>query len=118
MNRRYMIIARAAEGGMRDAFSLLDQAVSFSSEEVTVEDALTVTGSVSQAFLSRLAKAIYEKDVAGSLRVLDELLAMGKDPARFIEDMIYYFRDMLLYQAAPSLADTFERALMIHNLRN
>ena len=106
------IIARAAEGGMRDALSLLDQAISFSSEEVTVEDALTVTGSVSQAFLSRLAKAIHEKDVAGSLRVLDELLAMGKDPARFIEDMIYYFRDMLLYQAAPSLADTFERALI------
>ena len=37
---------------------------------------------------------------------------MGKDPARFIEDMIYYFRDMLLYQAAPSLADTFERVLI------
>lgn len=106
------IIARAAEGGMRDALSLLDQAISFSSEEVTVEDALTVTGSVSQTFLSRLAKAIHEKDVAGSLQVLDELLAMGKDPARFIEDMIYYFRDMLLFQAAPSLADTFERALI------
>lgn len=106
------IIARAAEGGMRDALSLLDQAISFSSEEVTVEDALTVTGSVSQAFLSRLAKAIHEKDVAGSLQVLDELLAMGKDPARFIEDMIYYFRDMLLFQAAPSLADTFERVLI------
>jgi DNA polymerase-3 subunit gamma/tau len=106
------IIARAAEGGMRDALSLLDQAISFSSEEVTVEDALTVTGSVSQAFLSRLAKAIHEKDVAGSLQVLDELLAMGKDPARFIEDIIYYFRDMLLFQAAPSLADTFERVLI------
>ena len=106
------IIARAAEGGMRDALSLLDQAISFSSDEVTVEDALTVTGSVSQTFLSRLAKAIHEKDVAGSLQVLDELLAMGKDPARFIEDMIYYFRDMLLYQAAPSLADTFERVLI------
>ena len=46
------------------------------------------------------------------LQVLDELLAMGKDPARFIEDMIYYFRDMLLYQAAPSFADTFERVLI------
>lgn len=106
------IIARAAEGGMRDALSLLDQAISFSSDKVTVEDALTVTGSVSQTFLSRLAKAIHEKDVAGSLQVLDELLALGKDPARFIEDMIYYFRDMLLYQAAPSLADTFERVLI------
>ncbi|MFI8496662.1 DNA polymerase III subunit gamma/tau [Peribacillus butanolivorans] len=106
------IIARAAEGGMRDALSLLDQAISFSSETVSVEDALTVTGSVSQAFLSRLAKAIYDKEVAVALEVLDELLAMGKDPARFIEDMIYYFRDMLLYQTAPALAESFERVLI------
>ena len=106
------IIARAAEGGMRDALSLLDQAISFSSETVSVEDALTVTGSVSQAFLSRLAKAIYDKEVAVALEVLEELLAMGKDPARFIEDMIYYFRDMLLYQTAPALAESFERVLI------
>ncbi|PRS23534.1 DNA polymerase III subunit gamma/tau [Bacillus sp. RJGP41] len=106
------IIARAAEGGMRDALSLLDQAISFSSETVSVEDALTVTGSVSQAFLSRLAKAIYDKEVAVALEVLEELLAMGKDPARFIEDMIYYFRDMLLFQTAPALAESFERVLI------
>ena len=55
------IIARAAEGGMRDALSLLDQAISFSSDEVTVEDALTVTGSVSQTFLSRLLKRYMKK---------------------------------------------------------
>ena len=106
------IIARAAEGGMRDALSLLDQAISFSEETVSVEDALTVTGSVSQAFLSRLAKAIYDKEVAVALEVLEELLAMGKDPARFIEDMIYYFRDMLLYQTAPALEESLERVLI------
>lgn len=106
------IIAQAAEGGMRDALSLLDQAISFSTNEVTVEDALTVTGSVSQEYLSRLAKSLNEKDVVTSLQILDELLAMGKDPVRFIEDMIYYFRDMLLFQAAPSLADSFERVLI------
>ena len=48
---------------MRDALSLLDQAISFSNEKVTVEDALTVTGAVSQVFLINLAKAIKEKDV-------------------------------------------------------
>ncbi|MDQ0221418.1 DNA polymerase III subunit gamma/tau [Peribacillus cavernae] len=106
------IIARAAEGGMRDALSLLDQAISFSEDEVTVEDALTVTGSVSQAFLSRLAKALYEKDVTNVLQILEELLSMGKDPSRFIEDMIFFFRDMLLYQTAPGLADSFERAMI------
>ncbi|RFU71527.1 DNA polymerase III subunit gamma/tau [Peribacillus saganii] len=106
------IIARAAEGGMRDALSLLDQAISFSSDKVTVEDALTVTGSVSQAFLSRLAKAIFGKDVTSALQVLEELLAMGKDPSRFIEDMTFYFRDMLLYQTAPTLAESFERVMI------
>ena len=46
------VIARAAEGGMRDALSLLDQAISFGSDRVTMEDALTVTGAVSQSFLT------------------------------------------------------------------
>lgn len=55
------VIARAAEGGMRDALSLLDQAISFSRDRVTIEDALTVTGSVSQGFLNKLARAIYKK---------------------------------------------------------
>ena len=62
------IIARAAEGGMRDALSLLDQAISFSSEDrVTVEDALTVTGAVSQVFLLKLAKAVNNRNVVSGL---------------------------------------------------
>ena len=82
------MIARAAEGGMRDALSLLDQAISFSRGQCDVEDALTVTGSVSQGFLNKLAKQFIEKDVASGLEALDELLFHGKDPSRFIEDLI------------------------------
>ena len=103
------VIARAAEGGMRDALSLLDQAISFGSDNITLEDALTVTGAVSQSFLTKIVKAIYERDTAEALNQLQELLAMGKDPIRFVEDMILYFRDMLLYQAAPELEDSMER---------
>ena len=66
--RALQMIARAAEGGMRDALSLLDQAISFSQDQVTIEDALTVTGSVSQAFLNKLAHAFQEKNVAERLR--------------------------------------------------
>ena len=73
------IIAKAAEGGMRDALSLLDQAISFSQDRVTLEDALTVTGSVSQGFLNRLARAIINKDTASGLEALENLLANGKD---------------------------------------
>ncbi|MBS4210769.1 DNA polymerase III subunit gamma/tau [Bacillus sp. FJAT-50079] len=106
------VIARAAEGGMRDALSLLDQAVSFSDERVTVEDALAVTGSVAQSYLNRLGKAVYEKDTPMALEALEELMLEGKDPARFAEDMILYFRDMLLYKTAPTLEESLERAML------
>lgn len=107
------IIARAAEGGMRDALSLLDQAISFSTNErVTVEDALTVTGSVSQMFINDLVYAIHQKDVSKALNLLKELLSLGKDPVRLIEDLILYFRDMLLFQVSSQLADSFERVLV------
>ncbi|SDN94125.1 DNA polymerase III subunit gamma/tau [Bacillus sp. OK048] len=111
------MIARAAEGGMRDALSLLDQAISFSQERVTVEDALTVTGSVSQGFLNKLAKAVIEKDVASGLGALEELLFHGKDPARFIEDFILFYRDMLLYKTAPNLEESLDRVLLDEEFR-
>lgn len=117
-DKALQIIARAAEGGMRDALSLLDQAISFSDEKVMVEDALTVTGSVSQGFLHRLATAIKQKDAAAGLEALEELLAQGKDPARFIEDFILYYRDMLLYKSAPNLEESFERVMLDEEFLN
>jgi DNA polymerase-3 subunit gamma/tau len=106
------IIARAAEGGMRDALSLLDQAISFSQDKVTVDDALSVTGAVSQGFLNKLARAVRERDAASGLEFLEELLFQGKDPSRFIEDFILYYRDMLLYKAAPRLEESLERVML------
>jgi DNA polymerase-3 subunit gamma/tau len=103
-------VARAAEGGMRDALSLLDQAISYSDNRVTVDDVLAITGAVSQSFLSDIAKAFLDSDVVGALRSVEKLMETGKDPARFIADLIYYFRDMLLYQTAPGLEEVLERA--------
>ncbi|RBP86074.1 DNA polymerase-3 subunit gamma/tau [Cytobacillus firmus] len=106
------IIARAAEGGMRDALSLLDQAISFSQDRVTVDDALSVTGAVSQGFLNKLARAVKDRDAASGLEFLEDLLFQGKDPSRFIEDFILYYRDMLLYKAAPRLEESLERVML------
>lgn len=106
------VIARAAEGGMRDALSLLDQAISFSEEKVTVDDALTVTGAVSQDFLNKLARAVKDRDAASGLEFLEELLFQGKDPSRFVEDFILFYRDMLLYKAAPRLEESLERVML------
>ncbi|EIT83794.1 DNA polymerase III subunits gamma and tau [Fictibacillus macauensis ZFHKF-1] len=103
------LLARAAEGGMRDALSLLDQAISYSENEVTIDDVLAVTGAVSQGFLSKVAQAFQEKDVAKALHTAGQLLAEGKDPVRFITDLIYYYRDMLLYKTAPNLEEILDR---------
>ncbi|PFN74930.1 DNA polymerase III subunit gamma/tau [Bacillus sp. AFS076308] len=111
------MIARAAEGGMRDALSLLDQAISYSQDRVTLEDALTVTGSVSQGFLNKLAHAFQESDVASGLEALDELLFHGKDPSRFMEDLILFYRDMLLYKTAPNLEESLERVMLDEDFR-
>jgi len=111
------LIARAAEGGMRDALSLLDQAISFSGDRVTIDDALTVTGSVSQGLLNKIAVAFNEKDVAGGLEALEELLFHGKDPVRFIEDLILFYRDMLLYKTAPKLQESLERIMLDDDFR-
>ncbi|MFD3450476.1 DNA polymerase III subunit gamma/tau [Microbacteriaceae bacterium 4G12] len=111
------IVARAAEGGMRDALSLLDQAISYSEGEITAEDVLAVTGSVSQKYLSDLVRCIYENDVPQALRIVDKIVNQGKDPLRFMEDFIYYYRDMLLYQTSPQLEDMLERVIADEEFR-
>ncbi|KIL52643.1 DNA polymerase III subunit gamma/tau [Jeotgalibacillus soli] len=111
------VIARAAEGGMRDALSLLDQAISFSQDQVTVEDALTVTGSIGQDRLNRLAQAIYRQDVSMAIETIDELLQQGKDPVRLTEDLILFCRDLLVYKTAPNLEESMERVLSDDDFR-
>jgi DNA polymerase-3 subunit gamma/tau len=104
------VIAQAASGGMRDALSMLDQVVSFSGEEMTVNDALLVTGSIGQEVFYQLAEALLTKEVGKVLMLLEELMKEGKDPVRLTEDMITFFRDLLLMNTAPDLDDLLELA--------
>ncbi|MET3700094.1 DNA polymerase-3 subunit gamma/tau [Bacillus oleivorans] len=102
------IIARAAEGGLRDALSLLDQAISYSDDRLRVEDALSVTGSVSQELFESITEEVIEQNTSAVLELLEKLLENGKDPVRFIEDYLLFLRDLLLYQAAPDISDIFK----------
>ncbi|GGJ89379.1 DNA polymerase III subunit gamma/tau [Lentibacillus kapialis] len=104
-------VALAAEGGMRDALSILDQAISYSDEQVETEDVLAVTGGVAQGILTDVAQAMYDQDVQKALTLLDDLIQNGKDPARFVYDLIYFLRDLLLYKSAPTLEGILERAM-------
>ncbi|MGP5430383.1 DNA polymerase III subunit gamma/tau [Enterococcus malodoratus] len=99
------VIARAAEGGMRDALSILDQAISFSNEKITLEDALAVTGSLTTEMMDNFIGACLQQNVSGALEVLENILAEGKEARRLTEDLLLYCRDLLIYQQAPKLLE-------------
>jgi DNA polymerase-3 subunit gamma/tau len=111
------LLAQVAEGGARDALSLLDQAISFAEEEVTLDDVLDVTGAVSQEALSQLADATLQGQVDEAIRFLSLLMDQGKEPIRLVEDLIYYYRDMLLYQTASNLEDVIERVQLTEEFK-
>lgn len=94
------IIANAAEGGMRDGLSILDQALSFMDEKLTVDITLQITGSITQDLLIKYIHTVVDQDTETGLEILNEILAEGKDASRFIEDMILICRDILLYKNA------------------
>lgn len=97
------VIANAAEGGMRDALSILDQVLSFSDDHVKLDDALLVTGSVTKKLMQSYFMQAVQHQSPEALKTMDQILEQGKDGQRFIEDLISFIRDILLYQESPDL---------------
>ena len=75
------VIGRAAEGGMRDALSILDQTISFSDEKVTLEDAMQVTGSLTYEMMDHYIQCCVAGDVERALEGLESILGEGKKRA-------------------------------------
>ncbi|MEJ8770872.1 DNA polymerase III subunit gamma/tau [Streptococcus sp. HCA-5024] len=93
------IIARRAEGGMRDALSILDQALSLTAgSELTTAIAEEITGSISLAALDQYVAAILAHDATAALDQLAIIFDNGKNMARFVTDLLQYLRDLLIVQ--------------------
>ena len=93
------IIARRAEGGMRDALSILDQALSLTAgNELTTAIAEEITGSISLAALDQYVAAILDHDATAALDQLAIIFDNGKNMARFVADLLQYLRDLLIVQ--------------------
>ena len=94
------IIARRAEGGMRDALSILDQALSLTAgSELTTTIAEEITGSISLAALDQYVAAILAHDATAALDQLAIIFDNGKNMARFVTDLLQYLRDLLIVQS-------------------
>lgn len=99
------VIAQAAEGGMRDALSILDQVLSFGENKVTLDNALLVTGSVTRENLIRYLSQVQNHETVAGLQTIHEILDEGKDARRLLEDLINCCRDLLLYRQAPEMLE-------------
>ncbi|WEG12760.1 DNA polymerase III subunit gamma/tau [Pullulanibacillus sp. KACC 23026] len=102
------LIAKASDGGMRDALSILDQVVAFAAGEVTVNDVLEVTGLVSQNLISKVVHEVTEQNASEAVRAVNDLIDRGKDPEKFTEDLMHYYRDILLYKTSKELGNQLE----------
>ena len=93
------IIARRAEGGMRDALSILDQALSLTNEDrLTTAISEEITGTISLSALDDYVAAIAQKDITRALENLQVIFDNGKSMTRFVTDLLQYLRDILIVQ--------------------
>ena len=106
------VIAKAAEGGMRDALSILDQVISFGENNVTLENALLVTGSVTKTDLLNYLQAVVDQKTPEALEMIHKLVQDGKDASRIVEDLVEYSRDLLLYQQSPAMLEETELGML------
>ena len=89
-------IAKASEGGIRDALSIIDQAIAFGDEHLTLQDVLDVTGSVDEASLNELFNDIVNGNVKEAFSRYHHFVSEGKEVNRLINDMIYFVRDTIM----------------------
>ena len=109
------IIARRAEGGMRDALSILDQALSLTQgNELTTAISEEITGTISLSALDDYVAALSQQDVPKSLACLNLLFDNGKSMTRFVTDLLHYLRDLLIAQTGGE--NTHHSPVFVENL--
>ena len=109
------IIARRAEGGMRDALSILDQALSLTQgNALTTAISEEITGTISLSALDDYVAALSQQDVSKALDSLNLLFENGKSMTRFVTDLLQYLRDLLVVQTGGE--NTHHSPVFIDNL--
>lgn len=94
-------IAKAADGSMRDALSLLDQCIAFHyGKKLTYDKALDVLGAVDTEVFSRLLRAVLERNVTDCIRLLEEVVMQGRELTQFVSDFTWYLRNLLLVKTS------------------
>ena len=102
-------VAKAADGSMRDALSLLDQCIAFHlGKTLTYENVLEVLGAVDTEVFSKLFRQIFAKDIKGAIHTLDRLIDEGRELGQMVTDFTWYLRNLLLMQSSDDMEDVLD----------
>ena len=102
-------VAKAADGSMRDALSLLDQCIAFYlGQELTYSKVLEVLGTVDTEVFSRLLRRVIAGDAASAVRIFNDMVRSGKEVGQFVTDFTWYLRNLLLAQNSEDLEDVLD----------
>lgn len=102
-------VAKAADGSMRDALSLLDQCIAFHfGDELTYDKVLDVLGAVDTGVFSRLLRSVLDRNVAECIALLDEIVIQGRELTQFVTDFTWYLRNLLLVKTSDHVEDVID----------
>ncbi|MFR5115368.1 DNA polymerase III subunit gamma/tau [Turicibacter sanguinis] len=92
------LVAELAEGGMRDALSLLDQVISYSYDKILIDDVHALSGTIANHQLLQIIRGIKDLDFSTIIDLIQDMIDQGKEAIRIIDGLINVYRDLLMYQ--------------------
>lgn len=102
-------VAKAADGSMRDALSLLDQCIAFYlGQKLTYDKVLETLGAVDTEVFSRLLRQILDKDIPGAIGTVDEMVIEGRELGQFVADFTWYLRNLMLVQGSDDMEEVLD----------
>lgn len=108
-DRALRYVARAADGSMRDALSLLDQCVAFHfGEKLTYDNVLEVLGAVDNRVFSKLFQAVLVSDTKACIREIEEMIIQGRDLSQLVNDFVWYMRNLLIAKTTDEPGDMLD----------
>lgn len=111
-------IARLSDGGMRDALSVLDQISSFTDGRVTYQQVMDMTGGIASEQFAKLAASLLKGDVGHILQMIEGFMHEGKSADKCMENLLYYFRDLLMIKMVPDADKLTDRVLNPESFRD
>lgn len=108
-DRALRYVARAADGSMRDALSLLDKCVAFHfGEKLTYDNVLEVLGAVDNRVFSKLFQAVLASDTKACIREIEEMIIQGRDLSQLVNDFVWYMRNLLIAKTTDEPGDMLD----------